>query len=192
MLTLFYACAGAGVAIVVLQFLLGLVGVAHDGEVQLAHDGHDLHDAHVEDGLNLFSVRSLSAGLAFFGIGGAGAMAAGLGVPLSFAVGAGLGAGATVAVAAALRSFRRLEDDGTVQVEGAIGLPAQVYVPIPAGRGGVGKVLMTLQNRTVELQAVTADAEPIATGTGVTVVDVLGADTVEVSRVFELLPEIPA
>ena len=189
MLTLFYACAGAGVAIVVLQFLLGLVGVTHDGELELAHDGHDVH---VEDGLNLFSVRSVSAGLAFFGIGGAGATAAGLGAPLSLAVGAALGAGATVAVSAMMRSFQRMEADGTVHVEGAIGLPAQVYVPIPAARGGAGKVLMTLQNRTVELQAVTTDDAPLPTGTGVTVVDVVGADVVEVVRTPELLPEIPA
>jgi hypothetical protein len=187
MLTLFYACAAAGVAVVVLQFLLGLVGVTHDGELATAHDGHD---AHVEDGLHLFSVRSVSAGLAFFGIGGAGATAAGLGAPLSLAVGAGLGAGATVAVAAALRSFRRLESDGTVRVEESIGLPAQVYVPIPARRAGAGKVLMALQSRTVELQAVTGDDEALPTGATVTVV--LSADTVEVARLPELLPEIPA
>ena len=183
MLTLFYACAATGVAVTVLQFLLGLVGASHHGDLDAEHDGH------VDDGLNLLSVRSLSAGLAFFGIGGAGAAAAGLGGTAALAVGGALGAGATWSVAALMRSFRRLEDDGTVRVEGAVGLPAQVYVPIPAGRAGAGKVLMTLQNRTVELQAVTSD-DALPTGTQVTVVDVVGSDVVEVVRTPDFLAEI--
>jgi hypothetical protein len=78
-----------------------------------------------------------------------------------------------------------------VRVDGAIGLGAQVYVPIPGGRTAPGKVLMTLQNRTVELQAVTPD-DALPTGASVTVVDVLGPDLVEVVRTPEVLPEIPA
>jgi hypothetical protein len=185
MLTLFYACAATGVAVTVLQLLLGLVADVHHGDVAGEHDGH------ADEGLNLLSVRSIAAGLAFFGIGGAGATAGGLGGAAAVALGAALGAGATWSVAALMRSFRRLEDDGTVRIEGAVGLPAQVYVPIPGGRSGAGKILMTLQSRTVELQAVTAE-DALPTGADVTVVDVIGADTVEVVRTPVVLPELTA
>jgi hypothetical protein len=59
-------------------------------------------------------------------------------------------------------------------------MPATVYVPVPGAGGGAGKVLLTLQGRTVECQAVTSDSRVLPTGTPVTVVDVRAADLVEV------------
>jgi hypothetical protein len=82
-----------------------------------------------------------------------------------------------------MRTLLRLEDDGTLQIGGAVGLPATVYLRVPGGRQGVGKVLLTLQNRIVEYQAVTSQSSPhdIPTGASVIVVDVVGPDTVEVA-----------
>jgi hypothetical protein len=54
-----------------------------------------------------------------------------------------------------------------------------VYVPIPAGNAGPGKVTVTVQKRTVEYAAYTA-AEALPTGARVRVVAVRGPNAVEV------------
>jgi hypothetical protein len=85
-----------------------------------------------------------------------------------------------IGVATAMRAMLKLEDDGTVHIEGAIGLSGDVYLSIPPARRGVGKVHVVLQNRLVELQAVTTHTDALPTGARVLVVDVVGPDTVDV------------
>jgi hypothetical protein len=174
--TLFVFCAAAGGGLLLLQLLASMLGA------DASHGGGELgHPEHAgAEGLHLFSVRSLAAGIAAFGLAGLAVRAAGL--PLWAAVVAALaGAGAAmVAVASLMRGLLRLESDGTVRIEGAVGQPAVVYLGVPGGRAGTGKVHLTLQNRLVELQAVTTQAAQLPTGADVIIVDVLGPDTVEV------------
>ena len=61
----------------------------------------------------------------------------------------------------------------------ATGSTGTVYLAIPGERKGAGKVLLTLQNRTVEYQAVTSRGA-LPTGAPILVVDVVGPDTVDV------------
>jgi hypothetical protein len=72
-----------------------------------------------------------------------------------------------------------MDDDGSVSIHGAVGATGTVYLTIPADKAGAGKVLLTLQNRTVEYQAVTSHAA-LPTGAAIMVVDVVGPDTVDV------------
>jgi hypothetical protein len=170
--TLFLVCALLGGAVLVLQLLLSVVGLDH-------HEFGGL-DLHMEaEGLNLTSVRALAAGLAFFGIGGLVARELGLAAWIAIPVGIAAGTGAAAAVAVLMRSLLRLQSDGTVHIEGAVGEPATVYLSIPGERTGTGKVHLALQGRMVEVQAVSRQALP--TGARVVVVDVLGPDLVEVS-----------
>ena len=61
----------------------------------------------------------------------------------------------------------------------AVGCAAQVYLRIPARGTGYGKVTVTMQGRTVELNAVTSGPE-IATGSAVKIVALREGDTLEV------------
>lgn len=174
MFAFFAACAALGAALLVVQIALTSFGahVHADADHGLAHDvGH---------GLDLFSTRSLVAGLAFFGIAGAAATQAGWqpGVAVACAVAAGLAA--MITVAWLMSRLLRLEEDGTVRAEGALGAPAIVYLAIPGARSGAGKVTLTLQGRTVEYEAVTA-GDRLPTGAPVIVVDVVSPGTVEVA-----------
>jgi len=169
--TVYYVCALAGGALLVLQFLLGLLG--------LEHHGFDLGHLHAADTLNLLSVRALAAGLAFFGLLGMLTQAWGGGAGLALVAAAAAGTASALAVAAAQRQLRRLERDGTVRLERAVGEAATVYLSIPGGMARPGKVHLALQGRTVELQAVSL--HPLSTGADVVVVDVVGPDTVEVT-----------
>jgi hypothetical protein len=179
MVRFFLACAVFGGVILLAQIVLGLFGVNdHDttAETELDHD----HGVHHAEGLNLFSVRALSSGVAFFGFGGLAGLSLGGGVLLAAPLAVALGSGALVGVAWVSRAMLRLDDDGTVRIESAIGVSGDVYLTIPASRGGVGKVQVPVQNRLMEFQAVTSHGAALPTGMRVLVVDVAGPDTVDV------------
>jgi membrane protein implicated in regulation of membrane protease activity len=180
--TLFLICAMLGGTVLVLQLLLGLVGLGFEtADLHLeGKDGFFKEGAHASDALNLLSARALAAGFAFFGIGGLVTLSAGLGPLLALPAALLTSAGAAVGTAVLMRGLTRLEDDGTVRIERAIGESGTVYLRIPGHRAGAGKVLLTLQNRTVECRAVTS-LDELPTGTPIIVVDILGPDTVEVA-----------
>ena len=181
MTTLFLWCAILGSTVLVFQLVAGFIGLEHGH----AHDGHFGDGA--SEGLNLLSVRSIAAGIAFFGL--VGLMAASLGTALAFVSAIVGGTVAMVAVAALIKTFGRLERDATLSLSSAVGTTGSVYLSIPARREGAGKVHLTVQNRLVELRAVT-DEDDLATGTGILVVDVDGTDTVVVVRNPILLTEV--
>jgi hypothetical protein len=172
--TIFWVCALVGGGFVLLQALLGLLGLgAH--ELDLDHDG----EVHAGDALNLLSVRAIAAGLCFFGLTGLAAGEWGLGGALALPLALVAGLAAALAVALAMRAMRGMETDGAVRPEGAVGRPATVYLSIPGGPASPGKVHLFLQGRTVEMKAVSRD--PLPTGAPVIVVDVVSPDTLEVA-----------
>lgn len=181
MSTIFLVAAAFGGAVLLLQLLLGLVGLGggHDMGV-----GHDLgaHDGIVDDGLQLLTVRGVAAALTFFGIGGLAMLAADTGTAVATVVAAAAGSASALGVAVVMRQMGRLESDGVIRMEGAIGLPAVVHVGLPDG--GAGKVILTLQDRFLELKAVSLDGD-IPTGTPVTVVGLTDDNTLEVVRTPE-------
>lgn len=170
MTAFFLACAALGALILIVQIVGGLAGA----------DGAHLHgDVSFEEGLELFSVRSLAAGVAGYGIGGLALLELGFGAGLAAALAVIPASLALAATAAAMRQMLRLESDGSLRLEGALGEPATVYLTVPPAGGGPGKVQIALQGRTVELLAVSRESRPLPTGTPVVVVAVEG-DTVEV------------
>ena len=180
MSTFFIACAAFGGSVLIAQLVAGLAGFHHDAP-------HELHGhGAAQEGLNLFSLRALSGGLAFFALGGLGGLALGWPAALALSLALVCGGGVAVGVAAFTRAALRLEADHTVRIERALGASGTVYLSVPPERSGMGKVHVTVQNRLVELQAVTGGATPLVTGSRVLVVDVVGSDVVEV--VAEPLP----
>ena len=193
---LFIFCGFVGGGMLVLQIVLSLFGLEHGLGVHGmdAHGGmhdqtadHAVHDAaghaptgHVHEALNLTSVRALSAAAAFFGIVGYGIMRAGWPTLLALLLAGVAGVAGAAGVAWAMRTMMRAEADGSLVVEGAIGEPAQVHVAIPPAGQGRGKVLLTLQGRTVEFQADTTAAKALPSGTTVLVTDIKQGDLVTV------------
>jgi hypothetical protein len=205
--TIYLTCAIVGGTLLGCQFLLGLlgfgghhdVGGGHDfhdvGGHDVAHDaGHDTgHDAqggdHHDQGhsaatwfVQVLTFRSVVAAVTFFGLAGMASLAGEMAPPLSLAVALAAGAAALFLVAYMMRTLYRLRSDGTARIDRAVGLNGTVYLRIPARKAGVGKVHLNLQNRTVEYQAVTSQAE-LATGSKIVVVAVISPDTVEVAPV---------
>jgi len=181
MATLYLTLLVLGVAVLLLQFVLGLTGL--DGEGLFDEGGHD-----GADGLELLTVRALSAAAALFGLAGLGLMQIGVPGWLAAPVALIAGGAAAYGVAATMRGMKRLEQDRSFRLESAIGLPATVSLGIPGARSGEGKVHLIAHERFQELKAVTTEGE-IPSGTAVFVVDVESTDTVVVARTLSLLED---
>ncbi len=193
-------CAVLGGTLVACQFLLSLVGLGHHhdiggsagaehefGGADAGHDsaGHDHstdtdHEAHSSWFVGLLTFRTIVLGLAFFGLAGRAASAADIEPGPSLVVALAAGGAALFGVAYLMRSLYRLRADGSVRIERAVGCCGTVYLSVPAQKGGAGKVLLNVQNRTMEYQAVTAQ-DALPTGSPVRVVAVVSPDTVEVT-----------
>lgn len=116
----------------------------------------DFHDgAHHADGLRIFTVRGF---VAFFAVCGWLGIALGdtdLHSALTVIIALAGGFAALILTALILKWSLSLQDQGNLDLKNAIGKTAQVYIPIPANGEGAGKITMNLQDRYVELSAIT-------------------------------------
>jgi hypothetical protein len=198
---LYGVCAVIGGTVLLFQFITTLLGLSHDADdasgVDFEHmpgdvhggdidhdgaDGHSAEHAHAHGSSWFFSMityRTVVAAITFFGLGGMAARSTRIGPEAGFVVALLAGAAAMYGVYYLMRLLVRLKADGTVRLDRAIGKTGTVYLRVPAGREGQGKVTLNLQNRTVEYRAVTGQEE-LPTGATVVVTAIVGPDTVEV------------
>lgn len=118
----------------------------------------------------IFTVRGFVAFFAVFGWAGSALIEGG--APGWFAaVGAFLaGSVAMIVVALLMRSLLKLQSSGNINPKNAVGKAGVVYITIPAGRSGSGKVNLVLQDRYSEMEAVTDSETDIPTGREVIIV----------------------
>jgi membrane protein implicated in regulation of membrane protease activity len=154
-------------------------GHSTDGDVS-HHDGNWFYE--------VISIRTLAAAGTIFGLVGKTMLAYGHTPLASFVYAALAGAAALYGVYWLFKQVYRLQNAGNENVRRAIGLPATVYVPIPGGRSGQGKVMFRLQDRTVEYLAVTNESDRLATGEKVVIVGIVNAGTVRVARQTQEAP----
>ena len=128
-------------------------------------------------GLLLLSIRGVAA---FFSIGGWCGLAlfkTELHDTLSIIISLIAGTAALFGIALLMRWIKKLQSDGTVRYENAIGKTATVYIPIPAQRKHSGKVTISFQGRYMECDAVTDAKESLRTGVTVIVVKLQDENT---------------
>lgn len=178
-----FACAALpatvilGIQTVLLVLGLGLGGhtdadgdgVCDDCDADGDFDGPEAEDA---AGVRVFSVRGLVAMFSIGGWTGIAAVDMGAGELLASLVAIATGVGALFAVAYIIKALLKLQENGNLDARNAITHTARVYITIPAARRGTGKVMLTVQERLVEMEAVTDYAEDIKTNCMVQVVSV--------------------
>ena len=151
-------------------------------------DGADASDpSDVSGGANLYTFRNLVNFLLGFGwtaiILQDNIKSIGLLLFLAALVGVGL-------VAAVMFLFKWLsgmQQSGNINVfQSAVGCHGSVYLTIPAERSGEGKVQITINNSIREYNAL-SDGESIPTGTPITVVEVIDAQTMLVESQNSLI-----
>jgi hypothetical protein len=173
-----------------------------DGDATFEGDASGVHESHwggdsghgdvTHHDANWFyeviSIRTLAAAGTFFGLVGKTMLAYGHTPLASFVYAALAGGAALYGVYWLFKQVYRLQNAGNENVRRAIGLPATVYVPIPGGRSGAGKVMFRMQDRTVEYLAVTNESDRLATGEKVVIVGIVNAGTVRVARQTQEAP----
>ncbi len=187
--------AAIGCTLLIAQVALQLLGLGggddvagHDfgGDADLGGDGDvhtDIHEGETNLFFGVLSFKTLSAFVAFFGLSGLASAELGVasaGLQLLIAVLAGLAAGAVVVVL--MRLLVSLNTSGTTRLEDAIGKTARVYLSVPGGGDGHGKIIVDIGGREVELLAITP-GPTIPTGAAVEVVKRTEGETFEVVRI---------
>lgn len=170
-------------------FLLRLVtmllggGISDDGlDTALDAGGHDLAGDHVEadTSFNLLSLQGLTSFFMMFGLVGLALLEAGL--PVGLTVIGGMVAGlVTVAVTGLIFSqMRRLQTEGTINIQNTIGQEGSVYLGIP--KNGTGQVQIIVQGSLKIFDAVSKSKNMIASGEKIQVVGVISGNTLVVEK----------
>jgi membrane protein implicated in regulation of membrane protease activity len=192
---LFVLCATGGGLMLITLFIMMTFGTDLDSHSADAHafdvpsaDGHSAH--HLGDDLSssdiafkFLSIQGLSSFFMMFGLVGlALSRAGGLEPIISLAGAVAAGLASVWVISKLFAFFSSLQSSGTIQTADAVACRGEVYLTIP--EQGSGKVLVKVQNRLREYDAVSAEHEVLAVGTAVEVVEVRG-NTLAVRRLTD-------
>ncbi len=180
----FAVCAILGGIMFVVRTFFMFIGGIGDVDADVAMDG-DLDISHGGDSDISFKLLSLQGITGFFMMFGL----TGLALSYQFKINAVISViGALIAgsitvwiIAFIFRSMMKLQSDGTVKMNNAIGKEGIIYLTIKAGSRG--KVQVEFQGRLMILEAVSADGEEIKTDERVKVTQVIGGDTLVVEKI---------
>lgn len=195
LLTVFYILAVPATVIMLLQIVLLFFGIGDDGsdmdpDCDGGFDCDDVPDDFESDalgsfegkGLRIFTLRGLVAMLAVGGWAGIAAMELGLPWWLALIAAALLGFLAMLLVAFCIRWALRLQRSGNIKYENAVGLIGEVYMTVPANSSGKGKINVVVQERYVEMDAVTTGETELKYGEMVKITDLADDSAVVVER----------
>lgn len=176
LLQVFWVIAIIASVVFVIQFILTLLGMDHS-DIDVDFDGDGTMD--LGDGLNLFSIKNLFGFLVGFGWAGVclyDSITSDF-VRILVAVFVGLlFVGMFVVI---YKQTRKLDKSGNFDINDCLNKTANVYVRIPAGGEGKGKVQISINGSVHELDAIT-DEDPIPSGQSVKIVEVLDNETLKV------------
>lgn len=139
-------------------------------------DGIDGVDAPAT-GANLYTFRNLVNFLLGFGWTAILLQGSVKSVGLLLVVSVFVGVGLVAVVMLLFKWLSGMQQSGNINVyKAAVGCQGNVYLTIPAERSGEGKVQITINNSVREYNAIT-EGDKIPTGTPITVVEVVDAQT---------------
>lgn len=170
----------ASVIIGGLLFLFRLVAFFFGGgDLDAGFEGDiDLSPGDTDASFNLLSLQSLSAFFLMFGLTGLALVSADYGTIWTILGGVIAGIFTIWVVSIIFSSMKRLQADGTIVINNAIGKEGTVYLSIPAK--GRGKVSVSVQGSLKIFDAISVNNIEIKTGEMVKVVDVTGDQTLVV------------
>ncbi len=174
----YWGCALVSSLFFIVQALLTFIGM-DSSDVTVDFDGADTMD--LGGGLSLFSARNL---VNFFcGAGWAGICFNTI-IPnryLLMAVSLLIGLGFVYLFFVIKKQTKKLEHNGAFDIADCKGKTASVYLRIPASKSGVGKVQISINGSVQEIDSMTNDDKAIASGSRVTITDIIDDHTFLVS-----------
>lgn len=173
----FWVCAVAGTVIFVVQMVLTLIGM-DSSDMDVDFDGADTMD--LGGGISLFSIKNFVNFLVGFGWAGVCLGGAIENKWLLCFVAVLVGVAFVLMFFFIKKQTKKLEHNGAFRIEDSLGKSVDVYLRIPAGKSGKGKVQVSLNGSVQEISAMT-EGESIASGQKVKVVSVIDRSTVLVA-----------
>lgn len=179
---IFWICGAVSTLVFLVQFVMTFIGIGDaDADFDFSGEAGDTMD--FGGVMSLFSVRNIVNFFMGFGWGGV-CIGNYTDNKLILYVGATIIGLIFVAIFFLLvKQILKLENNGNINMNDCIGKVCDVYLRIPAAKGGKGKVQMSLNGSVLEWDAVTEDSETINTGSKVKVVALMGSSTLLVERV---------
>jgi len=160
----------------VIQFVLSLIGLDFetdtDVDIDVSADSDTGGDYSLDASFTLFSVRSIIAFFTFFGWTGVLALNAGFGTMMAVILASLSGFAAMAMVGYMMYLFSRLGESGNVDVNEAMFQTGEVYLTIPEGKRGQGKIHINIQGVMKEMDAVT-EGKALSTGSNIRVIEVI-------------------
>ncbi|MGM9652047.1 MAG: hypothetical protein ACI3XP_00220 [Eubacteriales bacterium] len=156
--------------VLIVQTVLLFFGAGEDG-IDLNGDGQiDTPGDGGSDGLSLFSIRGIMALLCVGGWSGLALYASGVSRALTIIISLVCGTAALFMIAYLMKAAMKLQSNGNINLSAAVGKTGRVYIPIPPHTQGSGKINLTLQERFMEVEAITTADRRLATGEAVRVI----------------------
>lgn len=179
---IYFFCAVFGSLFVVAQFILTLFagfGADDAGADSELSDGGDVETGHSgADFFRVLSIRTVTAGIAFFGLIGMAGTKLEMRQSAVFVLAAVCGLVALVIVYFLYRLISHFRSDGSVSESTLPGSEGNVYVRIPPKRSGSGKVIVNQQGRSMEYEAFSDSERELAAGEPIVVKEVLSSTQV--------------
>lgn len=172
----FWGCAIVASVIFIIQFILTLMGMDHS-DVDVDFDGADTMD--YGGSINLFTIKNFIGFLVGFGWAGV-CLHDSISNPFVLLFVAILVGCLFVAMFVFIYTqTRRFEKNGAYSIKDCLDKPASVYLRIPAGGQGKGKIQISIDGSVYEIDAIT-DEDEIPSGRKVKVVEIIDNETVKV------------
>jgi len=160
-------------ATVIFLVLLVLTVIGGDADTDVDTD----IDSDIADGdsipFQFLSLKNIVAFFAVFGWSGIGFINAGLSYWLVILLAFVCGILMMTLMASLFYFMSKLAESGTLKMNNAVGKLGEVYLVIPANRGGMGKVQLNVQGSLRTIDAITDDLESIPTSSIIQVLDVI-------------------
>ena len=169
----------------VIQSILTFIGADADADfdtdIDTGMDGGDL--SNIEGGSNLYTFRNFVNFCLGFGWSAILLQDSIPSTALLILVSALIGVALVAAVMYLFKWLSGMQQSGNINLQrSAAGCEGKVYLTIPEGRSGSGKVQITINGAVREYDAVTESETPLKTGTSIRVVDALDANTLLVEE----------
>lgn len=164
---IFWGIATVTTVIFSIQALLTAIGADHS-ETQVDTDIQVDGDA----SFTFLSVRSIIAFFLLFGWSGVIVLSNNGSYTLAFILATIAGLCGIFITAYLVYSLYKLQERGNIQIQNAVNQKGEVYLKIPGKKEGLGKVMILLQGKITELEAMT-EGDTIPTGEKIRVISIL-------------------
>jgi hypothetical protein len=183
---IYWAATIIGGTLFVLRVIMMFVGGdfsddAVDSALDTGGDALSGHHAGGDISFKLISVQGLTSFFMMFGLVGLALLKANL--PILLTVIGGMLAGlATVAITGLIfTQMKRLQSEGTINIQNTIGKEGSVYLTVP--KNGTGQVQIIVQGSLKIFDAVSNNKNTIATGERIHVIGVTSGNTLIVEKI---------